>query len=253
MKTAANDTHPVVSFVIHTHECQAPLSSRMVRSPKSSSQRHSSSNQKSKRHRHSSSSASEDDERRQRYQRRHRSQSPSSTTSEKGLRHRVLSVEVRVKQEPMTDTESHQRRPQRPRPAPEKSHQWGKQTEEEKSNEPPVEKEKPNFGLSGALLKDTNTYKGVVIKYSEPIEARKPKRRWRWYVFKGEQVEPPIITKDFHFSLSSLAGIAHVSNSPSISVLNRSRSRCVRSSRRSSLLFETARRAPVSSDGLQAQ
>lgn len=34
----------------------------------------------------------------------------------------------------------------------------------------------------------TNTYKGFVIKYSEPIEARKPKRRWRLYVFKGEQV-----------------------------------------------------------------
>ncbi|CAF1649076.1 unnamed protein product, partial [Adineta ricciae] len=41
-----------------------------------------------------------------------------------------------------------------------------------------------------ALLKDTNTYKGVVIKYSEPLEARKPKRRWRLYVFKGDQELP---------------------------------------------------------------
>ncbi|CAF4337528.1 unnamed protein product, partial [Rotaria sordida] len=71
-----------------------------------------------------------------------------------------------------------------------KTYQWGKQTEKEKSKETPIEKEKPNFGLSGALLKDTNTYKGVVIKYSEPIEARKPKRRWRFYVFKGDQELP---------------------------------------------------------------
>ena len=166
---------------------------RMVRSPKSSSNRHSSSNQKSKRRRHGSSSASEDEEQRQRYQRRHRSQSPPSTTSERE-RERLSSnqfasrLEVRVKQEPVTDNESHQRRPQRPRPAQDKSYEWGKQAEQEKAKEEPVEKERPNFGISGALLKDTNTYKGVVIKYSEPIEARKPKRRWRWYVFKGEQV-----------------------------------------------------------------
>jgi smad nuclear-interacting protein 1 len=76
-----------------------------------------------------------------------------------------------------------------PREKDDKSYQWGKQEEKEKIKEAPVEKEKPNFGLSGALMKDTNTYKGVVIKYSEPIEARKPKRRWRLYVFKGEQVK----------------------------------------------------------------
>jgi smad nuclear-interacting protein 1 len=104
-----------------------------------------------------------------------------------------------VKQEPVTDDES-RRRPQRsyepppaqrrnPREKDDKSYQWGKQEEKEKIKEAPVEKEKPNFGLSGALMKDTNTYKGVVIKYSEPIEARKPKRRWRLYVFKGEQVK----------------------------------------------------------------
>ena len=28
---------------------------------------------------------------------------------------------------------------------------------------------------------------GVVIKYSEPPEARKPKVRWRLYPFKGEE------------------------------------------------------------------
>jgi smad nuclear-interacting protein 1 len=33
-------------------------------------------------------------------------------------------------------------------------------------------------------------YNGVVIKYNEPIEARKPKKRWRLYVFKGEEELP---------------------------------------------------------------
>lgn len=56
---------------------------------------------------------------------------------------------------------------------------------EEKEDE--VEKEKPNLGLSGALTEDTNTYKGVVIKYNEPPEARQPKRRWRLYPFKGTE------------------------------------------------------------------
>ena len=49
------------------------------------------------------------------------------------------------------------------------------------------EKEGINLGLSGALTKDVNTFNGIVIKYAEPPEARVPKRRWRFYVFKGEQ------------------------------------------------------------------
>lgn len=52
------------------------------------------------------------------------------------------------------------------------------------------EKEKPNFGLSGALLEDTNTFRGVVIKYSEPPEARVPKKRWRLYPFKNDEALP---------------------------------------------------------------
>ena len=46
---------------------------------------------------------------------------------------------------------------------------------------------KKNINLQGTLytpVKDTNTFNGIVIKYSEPPEARKPKRRWRFYVFK---------------------------------------------------------------------
>lgn len=33
---------------------------------------------------------------------------------------------------------------------------------------------------------------GVVVKYSEPPEARKPKRRWRLYPFKGETALPTL-------------------------------------------------------------
>ena len=56
----------------------------------------------------------------------------------------------------------------------------------------PVDKEAPNFEVSGKLLEDTNTFNGVIVKYSEPPEARKPKRRWRFYVFKGDESLPTL-------------------------------------------------------------
>lgn len=54
------------------------------------------------------------------------------------------------------------------------------------------EKQGPNFETSGKLLEDTNVFNGVVIKYSEPPEAKKPKKRWRFYVFKGEESLPTL-------------------------------------------------------------
>ncbi len=62
-----------------------------------------------------------------------------------------------------------------------------KKTKPEEGEE---EKQGPNFEVSGKLLEDTNVFNGVVIKYSEPPEARKPprNRRWRLYVFKGDEV-----------------------------------------------------------------
>jgi len=60
------------------------------------------------------------------------------------------------------------------------------------SNEgPPEDKDAPNFELSGKLTEDTNTFKGVVIKYNEPEEARKPKKRWRLYPFKNDEPLKP--------------------------------------------------------------
>lgn len=66
--------------------------------------------------------------------------------------------------------------------------EWGKSNvKKEKS-----EKEKPNFEVSGKLTEDMNTVNGVVIKYSEPEDAKKPKRRWRLYPFKGEKALPTL-------------------------------------------------------------
>jgi smad nuclear-interacting protein 1 len=69
-------------------------------------------------------------------------------------------------------------------------YEYGKPKKEAESEEPPIDKEKPNLGLSGALCKDTNTFNGVVVKYNEPGEARKPKKRWRLYIFKDDKELP---------------------------------------------------------------
>lgn len=83
------------------------------------------------------------------------------------------------------------RRENRQRREENREHDFG--PPEESNNEttaPPAEKEKPNFELSGALTEDTNTFRGVVIKYNEPPEARIPKRRWRLYPFKNDEPLP---------------------------------------------------------------
>lgn len=49
-----------------------------------------------------------------------------------------------------------------------------------------------NLNLSGALAKDTNIFKGVVIKYNEPEDSRKPDKRWFLYPFKGDESMQPI-------------------------------------------------------------
>ena len=54
------------------------------------------------------------------------------------------------------------------------------------------DKEKPNFALSGKLGEETNTYRGIVVKYGEPAEARVPKTKWRLYAFKGD-VRLPVL------------------------------------------------------------
>ncbi|XP_008552532.1 smad nuclear-interacting protein 1 [Microplitis demolitor] len=73
----------------------------------------------------------------------------------------------------------------------EPSPNWGRSQGSGDEDKPkPVDKEKPNFELSGKLTEDANTVNGIVIKYAEPDDARKPKRGWRLYPFKGEKSLP---------------------------------------------------------------
>ena len=69
---------------------------------------------------------------------------------------------------------------------------FGNVKQEEEDDKKPKDKDKPNFELSGKLTEDTNTFRGVVINYSEPPEARKPKRHWRLYTFKGDSTLPTL-------------------------------------------------------------
>ncbi|KAJ0066271.1 hypothetical protein NL108_005481 [Boleophthalmus pectinirostris] len=82
------------------------------------------------------------------------------------------------------------RREHRQRREENQEHEFGQTEESNESSAPPADKEKPNFELSGALTEDTNTFRGVVIKYNEPPEARIPKRRWRLYPFKNDEPLP---------------------------------------------------------------
>lgn len=48
----------------------------------------------------------------------------------------------------------------------------------------------PDFSSSGLLAAESNSKAGVALKYHEPPEARKPRRKWRLYVFKhGREVD----------------------------------------------------------------
>lgn len=69
---------------------------------------------------------------------------------------------------------------------------WGQNHLEKKPEPiPEEEKDKANFGLTGALAKDKKTgnmYNGVLMKWSEPPDAAQPTRQWRLYVFKADEI-----------------------------------------------------------------
>jgi len=54
------------------------------------------------------------------------------------------------------------------------------------------EVEKPNFHSTGLLQKEVNRLNGVVLKWCEPPEARKPKTKWTIFPFKGDQTMDPM-------------------------------------------------------------
>ncbi|CAO1616426.1 unnamed protein product [Parajaminaea phylloscopi] len=47
------------------------------------------------------------------------------------------------------------------------------------------EQDVPDFQPSGLLAKESNQINGTALKYHEPSEAKRPKKKWRLYVFKG--------------------------------------------------------------------
>ena len=92
---------------------------------------------------------------------------------------------------------------------------WGKPEEDKKEEEDDVvEKEKPNFGLSGALAKDDKTgnmRRGHVLKFVEPEDAAVPTRRWRIYVFKDDAIAETLhIHRQSSFLVGRLKDIADV-------------------------------------------
>ena len=60
-----------------------------------------------------------------------------------------------------------------------------KQQEREQAEIVAQENSGVTMQTSGKLLEDTNVINGVVVKYAEPQEARKPRTKWRLYVFKA--------------------------------------------------------------------
>jgi len=74
-------------------------------------------------------------------------------------------------------------------PEPWGSHQHDLAHDKSNPPPPPVEKQKPNYGLSGLLAAATNTKNGTVLKYNEPPEGKRTKG-WRIYIFKdGKEVD----------------------------------------------------------------
>ena len=73
---------------------------------------------------------------------------------------------------------------------------WGKhesllREDDNDKKEEEAPKFKADFGLSGALAKDEKTgniVNGVVLKFTEPVDAAIPKQLWRFYVFKGDEI-----------------------------------------------------------------
>lgn len=71
--------------------------------------------------------------------------------------------------------------------APQRRDEPTKATPDDAAADDNPNKVKANFGLSGALTSDTqtgNVRNGVILKFTEPQEARIPNTRWRLYVFR---------------------------------------------------------------------
>jgi smad nuclear-interacting protein 1 len=105
------------------------------------------------------------------------------------------------------------RRDEEPSDKPKRNQDESTAKEDEEEKPPP--EHKPNFGLSGALAKDEGgggtAYKGVVLKFREPPEARAPNTQWRFYLFKGEDlIETLHISKQSAYLMGRNTEIADI-------------------------------------------
>lgn len=65
----------------------------------------------------------------------------------------------------------------------------GESRREEPDDDQGKDPTEPVFEASGLLAKESNNKNGVALKYAEPPEARKSKKKWRLYVFKdGKEI-----------------------------------------------------------------
>ena len=62
----------------------------------------------------------------------------------------------------------------------------------QKEGEGEVEKELPCFEPSGILAEEDNLINGVTLKFTEPLDASDPDKKWRLYVFKGDEELPAL-------------------------------------------------------------
>ena len=53
-------------------------------------------------------------------------------------------------------------------------------------------KEEPCFEPSGILAEETNKVNGVVLKFTEPLNAMVPDHKWRFYCYKGDDELPTL-------------------------------------------------------------
>jgi len=102
---------------------------------------------------------------------------------------------------------------------------WGKREEQSDSQHddrsaPAKPKQEPNFAPSGKLSKANETQadgardgqgQRAPVKYSEPPDSRMPDKKWRLFVFKGEeQLEPILIHKQTHYLFGRDREVAHI-------------------------------------------
>ncbi|GJQ11231.1 hypothetical protein GpartN1_g3022.t1 [Galdieria partita] len=110
----------------------------------------------------------------------------ATTLSGSRLDGRVVKVELADENIEQSETvrEELTRRPHSPIASSSQAYEWGgKQVQRQSENVVP--KETPNFMPSGALYKEQRmTRHGKELKFVEPLDARKPDKHWRLYVFK---------------------------------------------------------------------